>query len=701
MNEKEQKEYLQEYKKEKEKGVPFFPDILFKDAVVSLLLFVILVGLAYFLGAPLEERANPANTDYTPRPEWYFLFLFQLLKYFPGKLEVLGVVVLPSIVLLLLFILPLTDRSPKRHFLNRLQVTVPTTIIVAGIVVLTYLSFREAPPPSITEKGDPIASLYAENCSACHGASIEVKPGANLHNIIAEGNHDGMPAWSADLTSDEIDALAGFITSPGGSQLFNQNCGSCHVVEELVEGSPMDLKLALENGVSFQPHEAVQIPDWNAELSLENRTTLLNFLVAPDGQRLFATNCSTCHGSSLAFAGSDEELRQVISQGGKHLDMPGWKEQVTPEQLDQLSRYIFDPSGEPQSQALFQELCSSCHGQQVPQADSIESAREIIESGGPHRTMPVWGDFLTTEQLDALVSFTRQSTGGNSVAVGQTLFSQHCAACHGTLGEGGPNPTKAGDIIAPISSAEYLKTRDDITLMSIISQGQPNFGMSPFGTSNGGPLNEDDIETIVGFIRSWEIRPPVELPPEVVIPVINEKPIQLYAFVCAQCHGVAGEGGVGPEFQSVDFQNQQSDQEIFDSINIGHGSTAMIGWGDILSADQIAQLVALIRSFKQTATSAGSPDVVSFSRDVLPIFAARCASCHGSLGGWDGSNYATVMESGNNSPVIIAGDSQASLLVQKLFGIQTIGGNMPPGKPLTQEEIDLIVSWIAAGAADN
>jgi mono/diheme cytochrome c family protein len=225
--------------------------------------------------------------------------------------------------------------------------------------------------------------------------------------------------------------------------------------------------------------------------------------------------------------------------------------------------------------------------------------------------------------------------------------------------------------------------------------------MSPFGTSNGGPLKDDDIETIVGFIRSWEAKPPVELPPEVAVPALNEKPVQLYAFVCAQCHGVAGEGDVGPEFQSVDFQNQRTDQEIFDAINIGHGSTAMIGWGDILSADQIAQLVALIRSFKNTTLSSGSPDNASFSKDVLPIFEARCASCHGSLGGWDGSNYAAVMESGNNSPVIIAGDPQASLLVQKLFGIQTTGGSMPPGKPLAQEEIDLIVSWIAAGATDN
>ncbi len=76
MNENEKKQYLEKYKKAKEEGVPFYPDILFKDALIALLVFLILIGLAYFVGAPLESRANPADSSYTPRPEWYFTFLF-------------------------------------------------------------------------------------------------------------------------------------------------------------------------------------------------------------------------------------------------------------------------------------------------------------------------------------------------------------------------------------------------------------------------------------------------------------------------------------------------------------------------------------------------------------------------------------------------------------------------------------------------
>src|SRR3989304_6187174 len=115
MNKNEEQAYLERYKQAKEKGAFFFPDILFKEAVVSLLIFLLLIGLAYFLGAPLEDRANPADTAYTPRPEWYFLFLFQLLKYFPGKLEAGGVVVIPGLFILLLLALPFVDRGSKRH----------------------------------------------------------------------------------------------------------------------------------------------------------------------------------------------------------------------------------------------------------------------------------------------------------------------------------------------------------------------------------------------------------------------------------------------------------------------------------------------------------------------------------------------------------------------------------------------------------
>ena len=593
MKQEEQKAYLEKYAQAKKKGFPFYPDIIFKDAIVALILFLLLVALAYFVGAPLESRADPADTTYTPKPEWYFIFLFQLLKYFPGSLEVLGVVVLPTLVILLLFVLPLLDRSPKRNYAGRPIVIGVTTVMVIGIVFLTIQSVREAPPPAEAAEGDQVAALYTNNCATCHGSSITLPADANLHMIIAEGKHEGMPAWSADLTSDQIDALAGFIASPGGNQLFTDNCSECHAITELVAGSPLDLKNALEQGQNFPAHRDVELPDWSENISAEGRTVLLNFLIAPDGQRLFAINCSPCHGQSVAYSGEESELRQIISAGGMHLEMPPWQERFSDTELDTLSKYVVDPAAAPDGQALFQENCAACHGERVPTAENIESARQTIATGGTHQTMPLWGEVLTEEQLAALVNYTLNAARGTSLEIGQSLFASNCAICHGDFGEGGLNPARPGDVIAPISTAEYLKTRDDFTLQAIIAQGQPNFGMSPFGSAFGGPLDDDEMDAIVAYIRSWESNPPVELPPEIAIEDTGLSGTEVYQELCAQCHGVAGEGGIGPALADAEFQSANADEDIFATISDGHEATAMIAWGEILTAGQIQESVTL------------------------------------------------------------------------------------------------------------
>ena len=707
MNEKERQEYLEQYKKDKEKGVPFFPDILFKDAVISLVIFIALVALAYFVGAPLEPRADPADTSYTPRPEWYFLFLFQLLKYFPGSLEVIGVFIIPSVAVIFLIALPLIDRSPKRHFLRRPVILGLTILSVIGVLFLTIQSNREIPPPLEVVGGDPTAILYTQNCAPCHGQSITVPVGVNLHEVIAQSQHEGMPAWSGDLTSDEIDALAGFIVSPAGSQLFTDNCSECHEVAQLVATDPIALKESIQLGLEFSPHAELEIPDWATSISREDQTKLLNFLVAPDGQRLFATNCAPCHGKSVAFAGGEEQLLETISRGGMHLEMPPWREMLSEDEMDLLARYVIDPSGTPQGAETFQANCASCHGDRIPTSEDLETARQVIAEGGGHDTMPVWGDVLTPEQLDALVTYAMAAAEGTSAEVGQELYSQNCAPCHGEFGEGGSNPSLAGDIIFPISTADYLKTRDDFTLRSVIAQGQPNFGMSPFGSSFGGPLDDEEIDAVVAYIRAWEANPPVELPPEIAAEVDGEDSLVLdtknvYDRLCSQCHGLQGEGGLGPAFSDPQFQATRTDTQLFDAINLGHEATPMIGWGDILSADQIQQMIDLIREFRTSpGGSEPSLEIVSFSEDVMPFFEAECAACHGNFGGWDASSYATVVGTGNNAPVIIPGDAENSLLAQKLVGTQTIGNIMPPAGLLPEDEIQFILDWIGQGAQDN
>ena len=706
MNEKERKDYQERYKKDKEKGVPFFPDIIFKDAVASLVIFLVLVALAYFLGAPTEARADPNDTTYTPRPEWYFLFLFQLLKYFPGNLEVIGVMVIPGLFILLLFALPFLDKSPKRHFLNRPFASVAALLVVAGITTLTVLSVREAPPPQVAAPVDQAAALYARNCANCHGPGIQVPPGTDLHQLIAQGKHEGMPAWGGDLSTDEIDALAGFITSPKGSALFAQQCGKCHELTVFASGNIQELQRVLNGDPNFAPHQNQKVPDWKESLTEAERNALLNFLAAPDGQRLFELNCSGCHGIGVAFTGSESQLRDLISQGGQHLTMPAWQGTLSQADLGTLAAYVTEPGSTPAGKSLFGQHCSTCHGDKVPAAPDLETARKIISSGGAHVTMPVWGTILTPEQLEALVQYTLTASTGKSTEEGARLFASSCAACHGQFGEGGPNPGRAGDLIPPISSADFLNTRDDATLRSIISQGQPDLGMSPFGSAYGGPLSDDQVDALVAYVRSWQANPPVVSLPEAPTPAPAQPVLTadgIFKGICSQCHGLNGEGGTAPALNTQDFQARYGDQALFDLISQGLPSTPMIGVAGVFSDDQIRQLVSFIRNLKAGSAGTGTPSgSATFSAQVLPILQAKCQLCHNSsmqFGGWDASSYESIMTSGDNSPVVIAGDTTNSLLAQRIQGIK--GTLMPPSGSLSQEEIQVILDWIAAGAPND
>jgi mono/diheme cytochrome c family protein len=319
--------------------------------------------------------------------------------------------------------------------------------------------------------------------------------------------------------------------------------------------------------------------------------------------------------------------------------------------------------------------------------------------------MPVWGNVLTQEQIDALVNFIATSAQGTSVQRGQTLFADNCAPCHGDFGEGGVNPANPNQIINPIGTAEFLNTRDDTTLFQIISQGQPDQGMSPFGISNGGNLDDDQINSIVAFLRSWQANPPITTPPQVSLPAVNMSAAEIYQTICAQCHGPNGEGTIGPPLND---QFNDTDQEIYDDISRGVPYLFMPAFSSILSEDQINGLVALIRQFpppqgaqQPTPTTPPSSGALTYEATILPIFRQNCSVCHGHLGGWNSTAYQDVMNSGNNAPVIIPGDATDSLLVQLLQGTAPSGGIMPPDGKLPAATIQTIIDWINAGAPEN
>lgn len=698
MNELEKRQYLEDYQEKKKKGIPFFPDILVKDAVVAFGILLILILLSYFVGAPLEARADPADATYLPRPEWYFRFLFQLLKYFSGNLEVIGVVVIPTLLGLLLLGLPFLDSNRFRHFSKRIPVIGATAFVAIGIVGLTVVSYVEEPPPAEIVAGDPTASLYAYNCAGCHGEVSNIPTSGNLFDVISQGNHEGMPPWSGDLSNAEIDSLVGFILSPSGSDVFVKNCGDCHEVTELVYSDPELLRQVLDLSTSQENHALA--PFANEPLSIAERSSLANFLVAPDGKRLFINYCSSCHGDAVSTAGGEEAYRQIIIEGGLHRDMPAWGETLEEDQISTLAAYVVDPATSSTGEALFQQYCTACHFQNIPNAGSVEEAFAIISEGRGHEDMPIWGDILGAEQIESLTQYAFQSTLESYAMRGQNLYIQNCTTCHGEFGEGGVNPTRPGDIIAPISTADYLKTRDDFTIGEIINRGQPDFGMSPFGLSYGGHLDNNDISSLVEFIRSWEANPPVAVPPEIEPRDINLSGAEIFVSICSQCHGEDATGGEGPSLRSSQFRENNTKDDIYSSINQGHAATAMISWGEILTSEQIQELVEFILGLP-IIEGTGSGEV-SFNTQVMPIIETNCTRCHDNNfaeGGWNTTSYSLIMNSGDHSPVIIPGDVEGSLLAQMVQG--NLDRLMPPTGKLPEDVLQIILDWIMQGAKDN
>ena len=123
-------------------GKPFYPHQVFEDVVGMLILFAVLASVALFVPVPLEDVADPTNADYEPRPEWYFLFLFQLLKYFQGPLEIVGTFVIPTGGILLLLFLPFLDKSEREVLWKRPVALTVTSLSVIVIVGLTILGAR-------------------------------------------------------------------------------------------------------------------------------------------------------------------------------------------------------------------------------------------------------------------------------------------------------------------------------------------------------------------------------------------------------------------------------------------------------------------------------------------------------------------------------------------------------------------------------
>jgi menaquinol-cytochrome c reductase cytochrome b/c subunit len=231
VNRAEKEAYLREYETLKKKGKPFFPYAVMKDTMMMLVVALVIVALSILLGAEQGPKVDPTTTTYVPRPEWYFFFLFELLRVLkPPWLTPIATVGIPTIAMVLLLLLPFYDRNPERRPERR---PIALTAGILTIIAMAYLTFLGATAGSPTEIDLEVAASLEpgkevaaqEGCLACHklGENGNNGPGPELthigerlpRNAIARSLEVGpsiMPSYSG-LPPEKTEALTAFLAS--------------------------------------------------------------------------------------------------------------------------------------------------------------------------------------------------------------------------------------------------------------------------------------------------------------------------------------------------------------------------------------------------------------------------------------------------------------------------------------------------------
>jgi menaquinol-cytochrome c reductase cytochrome b/c subunit len=205
VNAREKERELRGYAILKDQGKPFFPYIVAQGGVTALIALVVIIVMAILFGAELGPKADPTTTTYTPRPEWYFFFLFELLRVVkPPALVFMATIGIPTIALVLLLLLPFYDRGPEVRPLRR---PIAMTAAVATVAAMTYLTVLGALAGAPTEIDLKVAPRYekgkevmaSSGCLGCH------KVGDNGNtlgpNLTTVGDRLGMPAIARTLVN--------------------------------------------------------------------------------------------------------------------------------------------------------------------------------------------------------------------------------------------------------------------------------------------------------------------------------------------------------------------------------------------------------------------------------------------------------------------------------------------------------------------
>jgi ubiquinol-cytochrome c reductase cytochrome b subunit len=359
----------------RERSGPFWPDQVFKDALMATFIVLILTGLSAFSPPPILGPADPLDISYQPKPDWPFLFLYQGLKYFPGKLEPVGTAGIPILLILLLIIPPLLDRRPERNPIHR-PIAITCGLMLAGIITALTLvgafsqpgTTQVSPPPAATPARQAIPSssqpgaqlLQSQGCTACHKVngvggtlgpdlSAEANRGRSrgwlatqIQNPKAHNPKSIMPAFTS-LTHRQLNSLLDYLLSPGAK-----------AAPQPAKPAPFpQAKPEKRQKPSSSPSEAppalpsANPPSTHASSSNKPGPAAAMIGSADRGADLYKEECASCHGprgtDQVPNPGSEEGKVPPLSPIDRELFSSD--PQIFAEKIDAIIQHGSVPAG--------------------------------------------------------------------------------------------------------------------------------------------------------------------------------------------------------------------------------------------------------------------------------------------------------------------------------------------------------------------
>ncbi len=456
----------------------FYPRQVIMDMAFALLLMIGLGFLAYFRPILLGPIADPSNTKFVPRPEWYYLPVFEWLKFWSSRMEVFAIVLVPGILALLFFLMPFLDRKLERRPWRRPIPLLAVAIVLVGMIFLGFrshlddlrdhsiavqLAFQETQAEAYTKtpfhprmesaSGQPLSSVPvnplvakgkgvfdANGCSGCHGESgMGTATAPSLVGITAKY---ALPQLTGLLHHPNAQMLAGHmpafnLSAPDMAALFSylgslgKSSGGAPAATPSVT-PPAPPASAAPATSSTRAAKGKKIP---AKEVAETKSA-----AAAAGEKIFqARNCASCHGDAgagtarvpplggLVAKRSDAQLTELLHTPDTKMRAGGMPPLVaSPKEISSVVAYLqsLAPATGAQPQNTSKEVPATRSAQTEPETAKAPAPKPETATASATATNPA-------------PSKTQVAAGSTQTSAGRALFvSNGCAACHGENAQG-------------------------------------------------------------------------------------------------------------------------------------------------------------------------------------------------------------------------------------------------------------------------